>query len=827
MSVNKAKHLTYAQGQIISAHSYDENGIAVVELWLKCNSNASENASVQQLLIKNQQAVFFIHTRDTLQVEHLLRGSINEYQLTSLPLKTFQQEQVTAVYSSNLYFFYQARKILQSFSRRIELFESDIQLHERFLMERFCYGSIAVKGIQKSQMVNSSYQQLVEAKIKPADVSVNLDCLSLDIECSGQGELFSVGFHSQNFSCVIMIAQHPSEKLLATAESFIQFVDNEKDLLVETIATINRQNPDVIIGWNVINFDFRLLFKRAAIYHLSFNIGRDGSPAVWRNSKIDEQDGFVSIKGRVVIDGIDALKAETYHFPSFSLQAVSQALLGKSKLVDETYSSNTYDALSVIENDFKHNKLKLARYNLQDCVLVSQIFDKTKVLDFLIFRAKLTGLPLDKRGGSVAAFTNLYLPKLHRENYIAPNLPATGGLASPGGYVMDSKPGLYKNVLVLDFKSLYPAIIRTFKIDPLGLIEGLLAENDTVDAHSNPQTATIPGFKGAFFSREKHFLPEMIRSLWQQRDVAKRENDKPKSNAIKIIMNSFYGVLGSGGCRFYDTRLASSITLRGHQIMQQSSRWIEAMGHEVIYGDTDSLFVALDEALPADACHAIGQQLSQAINENWQEKCQQEFQLPCYLELEFETHYSRFMMPKIRGLETGSKKRYAGLIVHPNSDTEEELVFKGLETVRTDWTELARQFQYQIVDDVFHDRSPVDYIKQMVLGTIEGKYDHLLVYRKRLRKPLKEYIKNIPPHAQAAIKADNVNAKNGDTLRYQSRAWIEYMMTVNGPEALEHVSSNIDYEHYVVKQLQVIADGVLPFIDLSFEKLFKQQINLF
>ena len=596
--------------------------------------------------------------------------------------------------------------------------------------------------------------------------------------------------------------------------------------------TVQQQDPDVIIGWNVINFDFRLLFERAKQHDLVLRLGRDASAATWRNSRMDANDGFVTIKGRTVIDGIDALKAETYHFPSFSLQAVAQTLLGETKLVDASYSSNSYDAVAVITHDFQHNKIKLAKYNLQDCRLVSQIFEKTRVLDFLKFRSKLTGLPLDKRGGSVAAFTNLYLPKLHRAGYIAPNLPANGGLASPGGYVMDSRPGLYKNVLVLDFKSLYPSIIRTFKIDPLGLIEGLLAQSNS-DEESQDQT--IEGFKGAFFSRDKHFLPDLISSLWQQRDVAKKDNDTPKSNAIKIIMNSFYGVLGSGGCRFYDTRLASSITMRGHQIMKQSTQWIEAMGHQVIYGDTDSLFVALDESYSQQTCFNIANQLVDEVNRSWQEKCQQEFQLPCYLELEFETHFSRFMMPRIRGLETGSKKRYAGLVITPASQDEnggvqassEKIIFKGLETVRTDWTELARNFQYQLVDAVFHDKDPVPYIKQTVFDTINGNNDHLLSYRKRLRKPLHEYQKNIPPHAQAAIKADILHKQQGQVLRYQNKGWIEYIITMNGPEAIEHASAELDYEHYVLKQLQVIADGVLPFKDLSFEAIFEQQLKLF
>ena len=346
------------------------------------------------------------------------------------------------------------------------------------------------------------------------------------------------------------------------AEDWIEWVEDEAALLHALISAFNAWDPDIVIGWNVVNFDFKLLIKRAELHHIKLRLGRGNANALWRDSRAENEQGFVTLPGRVVIDGIDSLKSATWNFESFSLENVARELLDKGKKVDDVHNR-----AEAIAEDFANNKPKLAAYNLEDCVLVWEIFEHTNLLDFLLLRSHLTGLELDRFGGSVAAFTNLYLPKLHRAGYVAPNLPIGGGLASPGGYVMNSRPGLYNNVLVLDFKSLYPSIIRTFKIDPMGLIEGLL---DTDIA--------IPGFKEAFFSRDKHFLPDIITELWRQRDEAKKAKDSARSQAIKILMNSFYGVLGSGGCRFYDTRLASSITLRGHEIMQQTARWIEAEG---------------------------------------------------------------------------------------------------------------------------------------------------------------------------------------------------------------------------------------------------------
>ena len=789
------------EGFLIHAQSVDVKLTAAgqklsrVVLWLRTRKGVS------CLHIDSEQPTFFIPEHQKLQVEHVLRRFSSNIEYKPITLKSFNQETMLAVYCCNLKSYQDVRQALRAVN--IETFESDFRLHERFLMERFCYGSLAFAAESSTDFAN--YRLHSDVRIKPSQYQPKLKRLSLDIECSAKGELFSVGLYAQDYKKVLMIGRAE-----INAASYIKWIADEKSLLLSLVEEINHHDPDVIIGWNVINFDFRLLTKRAAKYKLMLNLGRDGSAVHWRNSRIDVNDGFISIAGRVVVDGIDALKAETYNFSSFSLENVAQELLGVGKNSDDVDNR-----LAEIESNFKHNKQALAAYNLQDCALVEDIFEKTKVLDFLVFRSKLTGLPLDKRGGSVAAFTNLYLPKLHRAGYVAPNLPAGGGLASPGGYVMSSKPGIYKNVLVLDFKSLYPSIIRTFKIDPLGLIEGLRAED---------KETVIPGFKGAYFSRDKHFLPDLIQQLWQERDLAKRAGDKAKSNAIKIIMNSFYGVLGSGGCRFYDARLASSITMRGHEIMQQTANWIEELGYQVIYGDTDSTFVLLDAESNALQCENIAKALVKEINQNWAYKIKHELNLDCYLELEFETHYSRFLMPTIRGLKTGSKKRYAGLVI---KDGKEQLVFKGLETVRTDWTPLAKKFQRQLFDDVFHDKDPSEYIRHTVFATIQGHYDDLLIYRKRLRRPLREYKKNLPPHVKAALKADMLNEQQGNSLRYQNKAWIEYVMTLNGAETIEHQKSAIDYEHYVIKQLQPIADAILPFIGLSFGKIFKQQMSLF
>ena len=785
-------HSVHPQGFILTRRPLDVQGKTCCEFWL-----ATKRGPVR-LVTPPQSQVFFIASEDARRAQHHLSQQRVDAEVRPLQMKLTDQRPACGVYASTTRQHFAAREALNRAG--IVTFEDDIRLVDRYLMERFINGSAAFAGHSNQQ---DGYAYVNEAALKPADYQPELKVLSLDIECSEKGELYSIGMAADGYQCVLMIGTAQAD-----APDFIRWVTDEVALLRAFVSEFNRFDADVVIGWAVISFDFKLLLRRASVQNVPLNIGRDGSAAQWRDSRSDSNLGFVDIAGRVVIDGIDALKTATYQFDSFSLEFVAQALLGKGKDTEDVANR-----MAIINHDFRHNKVKLARYNLMDCVLVLEIFTHTRMLDFLVLRSQLTGLELDRIGGSVAAFTHQYLPKFHRAGYVAPNRPLDGGLASPGGYVMESRPGLYTHVLVLDYKSLYPSIIRTFKIDPLGLVEGLAQPDQAID-----------GFKGAKFHRQQHFLPEIITSLWQQRDEAKKQQDAARSQAIKILMNSFYGVLGSGGCRFYDTRLASSITLRGHEIMQTTAAWIREQGYEVIYGDTDSTFVWLNGEYNAEAARQIGKTLQDLINQRWQQKLADEMQLTSHLEIEFETHFSQFLMPTIRGSELGSKKRYAGL---KHSADGDKLVFKGLETVRSDWTALAREFQQTLYKKVFAGDAVEEYIRTMVADTREGRLDDKLVYKKRLRQSLDAYVKNVPPHVKAARLADEHNRHSGKPLQYQRRGWVKYVITQNGPEPLEYVHSPLDYEHYVEKQLRPIAEGILPFIGRDFEQIVSDQLGLF
>ena len=486
-----------------------------------------------------------------------------------------------------------------------------------------------------------------------------------------------------------------------------------------------------------------------------------------------------AIQGRVYLGCISTLKSATYGFERFEIEKVAEAL--------------------GLQSDATNSAVGFAHY-ISQARLLGRIFFQTRLLEFLLERQRLTGLTFERTGGSVAAFYALYLPLLHRAGFVAPSVgDRPSSVRSPGGYVFESIPGLHKNVVVLDFKSLYPSLIRTFLVDPLGLAQ---AEKNAV-----------PGFEGAKFNRSVHILPGLVKELWSARDRAKAKQNESLSRAIKIMMNSLYGVLGTPGCRFYDHRLVSSITERGHQVMRAAKGFIEDQGYTVIYGDTDSLFLLLEAQLNPQQCRERAHKLAGLLNEYFKNWLQAQWQLASYLEIQLDAFYSRFLMPTLRDSKLGSKKRYAGL--SPSTEGASSLVIKGLEAVRSDWTRGAQVFQEHLLYAILKHQDFMPVIRATLKQLYAGRLDHQLIYRKRVRRSLESYTKNTPPHIRAARKL----GRPVDT--------IEYLWTIQGPQPLGMVSAPLDYSHYANKQFGPAAESVLSVLGFDWESCTSRQLILF
>ncbi len=778
------------EGFLLTRNWRDTRGGIELEYWFATDSGPL------CALIRGERSVFFLEQHQ-LELARGLLAAEPGVEVRPVDLRSFRLLPVVGVYCPG---YRQARRLADAMrGLGLDPLEADINPADRFLMERFITGSAVLQG-QPRQL--GRHIVLDSPAVKAANYRPALKIVSFDIETSMEGlQLYSIAVHGvvagQQTRQVFMVGE-------GAQQDFVQACPDQETALQAFLDWLADYNPDVLIGWNAVNFDAWYLQRLADQLGRRLVLGRDGQAVHWRELDDDGDRRTAQCPGRVILDGIELLRAAFYRFESFALDNVAREILGEGKLL---HGSSRGEEITRL---FQQDKTQLAAYNLKDCELVSEIFEHTAMLDFAIARTAMTGLNIDRMGGSVASFDNLYLPRLHRRGFVAPNA-STDHSSSPGGFVLESSPGLYDHVLVLDFKSLYPSIIRTFCIDPLGLALGVGGELAEID--------TVPGFLEARFARQGHILPELIQQLWQQRDEAKRAGDAPLSQAIKIIMNSFYGVLGTPGCRFFDACLASSITRRGHQILTRTRDYIERAGHRVIYGDTDSVFVWIREAQDDGQAVAAGRQLESDLNTWWRHTVHAEFGLESVLEVEFETHYKRFLMPTIRGSEKGSKKRYAGVVAGTNGD---RLVFKGLESVRTDWTRLAREFQEELYRRIFMQEPFEEYVRQLTAEVLAGQRDVQLVYRKRLRRKMDDYERNVPPHVQAARLCGERK------LPVPSRGgWVEYVITTGGAEPAGKPLAPLDYQHYVDRQLEPVADGILGFVGSSFRSLVDRQIHLF
>jgi DNA polymerase-2 len=355
---------------------------------------------------------------------------------------------------------------------------------------------------------------------------------------------------------------------------------------------------------------------------------------------------------------------------------------------------------------------------------------------------------------------------------------------------------------VFDFKSLYPSIIRTFNIDPLSYVERPSLDADLI--------RTVSGA----FARTPAILPRMLDELFPRREAAKKAGDSVASHAIKILMNSFYGVLGAPSCRFYNPALVNSITGMGRELLLWSKAWFEAAGFTVLYGDTDSLFVDSRTNDP-DVARQRGRELAAALTLELSSYIHERWRVASRLELEFEKLYLKLFLPRARQSSRGASKRYAGLLGGANADSVE---FIGMEVVRRDWTALAKQVQRELYHRLFTDQ-PVDaYLSEVVSKVRNGELDSALVYRKNLRKGADEYTATTPPHVAAARKSTQTQGR-----------LISYVMTTAGAEPLDNVRHPLDREHYVLKQVKPVAEPVLEALGLDFERVIgdSRQLDLY
>jgi len=679
----------------------------------------------------------------------------------------------------------------------IRTYEADVRFAMRPLIDRGIRGSLEVRG--QGRAAPGLDVAFDDPETAPSDWTPSLGVLSFDIETDPQARsLLSIALHGCGVSEVLLLTP-PDRSCPGGAQPFA----TERELLDAFCSRVREIDPDILTGWNVVDFDLAVLQRIGGRLGAALEMGR--GPGGLRLRTLGSTRGLrqATVPGRVVLDGLALLRGAFVRMEDYSLDAVARSVLGEGKTL--TGRGRADEILRL----FKDDRESFVEYNRTDARLVVEILERLELVELAIERSRLTGLPLDRVSSSIAAFDFLYLSELGRRGIVAPSVGSVAVEEEPqgGGHVLEPLPGLYSNVVVLDFKSLYPSLIRTFQIDPLNLVR-------PGDAEADSDSDFIVAPNGAAFARRTGILTEMLDEIMPRREEAKRAGDAVKSHAMKILMNSFYGVLGTPACRFHDPRLANAITSFGREVLLWCKERIETEGRRVLYGDTDSLFVESGARSPEDA-QRFGATLADALTRDLAAHVDRRWNVASRLELEFERLYLRLCLPALRHGTAGARKRYAGLVEGPGGP---RVVFTGMEAVRGDWTGLAREVQRELYARLFADRPVDEYLRQVVAELRAGAHDDRLVYRKALRKPPEEYTATTPPHVAAARKIPG-----------KKRGRVAYVITTAGPEPADDRTNPLDYPHYIEKQVRPVAEPVLALLGLDFARVAgtERQLSLF
>jgi DNA polymerase, archaea type len=501
---------------------------------------------------------FYIKEKD----EKKARKLFPQIEIIADERKNFNDEQLARVIMDNPKDVPQVRDLLEE--EGLLTYEADIRFTYRFMMDNHIQGSMEIHGTpQQHTFVDAFYE---EPTFSACTWTPQLKILSIDIE---------TGEYGKKLYCIALAGNDGYKRILFVSDTSVAGAEHyvtEKALLEAFTAAVREYDPDIITGWSVIDFDLKVLEAFAAKYHVPFILGRSDEKMKLRVESAYMRESTAEIVGRTVIDGIMLLRISFVKLEDYKLDTAAESILGEHKIFVE-------NKLEQIEHSYKHDKPLLAEYCYKDAELVLRILAKKKIIELTIHRSLLTGMQLDRVKASIASLDSVYLRELSKLGYAARTLVHQEKEQEiTGGYVMTSKPGIYDYVIVCDFKSLYPSIMRTINIDPLSYMPNKKLKKSTDEY--------VVAENGAVFKNTQGILPSILERLHAAREETRKNKDEVARYAIKVLMNSFFGALATPQSRFFSMDVANAITITGQSIIKKTKDMIGEKGYEVIYGDS-------------------------------------------------------------------------------------------------------------------------------------------------------------------------------------------------------------------------------------------------
>ncbi|GAB2287233.1 DNA polymerase delta catalytic subunit [Dionaea muscipula] len=613
--------------------------------------------------------------------------------------------------------------------------------------------------------------------------------LSFDIECAGRKGLFPEPTHDPVIQVANLVTlqgeDQPFVRNIMTLKSCSPIVgvdvmsfDTEREVLLAWRNFLREVDPDIIIGYNICNFDLPYLIQRAeALGIVEFPIlGR------LRSSRVRVKDTTFSsrqygtreskeaaIDGRVQFDLLQVMQRE-YKLSSYSLNSVSAHFLGEQK--EDVHHS----IISDLQNGTAETRRRLAVYCLKDAYLPQRLLDKLMFIYNYVEMARVTGVPISfllSRGQSIKVLSQL-LRKAKQKNLVIPNVKHAGSDQGTyeGATVLEPRAGFYeKPIATLDFASLYPSIMMAYNLCYCTLV----TPEDFRKLNIPPEFINKTPSGEIFVKPEmqKGILPEILEELLAARKRAKADLKEAKDPfekavldgrqlALKISANSVYGFTGATIGQLPCLEISSSVTSYGRQMIEHTKKLVEEKftvvggyqhNAEVIYGDTDSVMVQFGVS-SVDEVMNLGRQAAEYISST--------FIKP--IKLEFEKVYYPYLLI--------SKKRYAGLF-WTNPVKYDKMDAKGIETVRRDNCLLVKNLVTECLHKILIDRDirgAVQYVQNTISDLLMNRLDlSLLVITKGLTKTGENYdVKAAHVElAERMRKRDAATAPNvGDRVPY-------------------------------------------------------------
>lgn len=561
----------------------------------------------------------------------------------------------------------------------------------------------------------------------------------------GKNPIIMLSFYGEMFKKVF------TWKRFKTKLKEIEFLKSEAELIEKFKETIEHYKPDILTGYFSDGFDLPYIKTRAEKYKIKLDIGLDYSELKVRTGKV-VLSKITGITHLDVFKFISKVVRSSLITENYNLNAVAVELLKEKKQdVDLDELADTWD-------NHPERLEEFCKYNLQDSFLTLRLCEK--ILPNILELVKLIGLTIFdvNRMGFSQLVESYLLKQAPNFNEIAPNKPHYDDIRKrriqtyKGAFVYEPKPGLYKKVVVFDYRSLYPTIISSHNISP-----------ETLNCSCCEGKAELTPMEGKekywFCKKVKGFIPSIIEDLITRRMRIKeiiKEKKKvhalldAREQGLKLLANSFYGYLGFFAARWYSIECAKAVTAWGRFYIHKVIDKAKKSGFNVLYSDTDSVFLTLDEKTKADA-----KKFSEAVN----------LELPGLMELEYESFYPNGIFVSAKEGPYGAKKKYA-LISEDNI-----LKIRGFEAVRRNWSIIAKEVQENVLNIILRENNTEKALKYVkaVIDDLRNKKVPLekVIIHTQLKKEISRY-DSIGPHVAVAqqLKMAGIPVGVGTLIKY-------------------------------------------------------------